>query len=370
MNMKLLTLYFLPVSLLFAHAASAQQPDIIKLRTRHVAGTVTSETYSTLRYRADQVEGTAKQADVLEVIWGDKPAAYAEAEREMAAGKYEDAAKLFQDALRSPIGRKWWLEPYSYYGTGEALRLAGKLDEAIPHYQAVIEKHKEAKYVPHSHLALGSIFYAQGEYEKARRQFAAVAEAEDDIGRQLFRDDESLLFAGRLGMAKTFTKLGKADEAQARLAAIAKEAKGKYFDVYFDARRQLAYAKISAKQVQEGISEYQAIIDEAIQRMKGGETPAPEERSLQSVLAKCYIGLADAHLNYTTEADRVKEALLQYLRVIVVFADSTPEEYADALAGAAQCLLKLDKKQQAARWYNVLKEKFPNHPGVYSIVIN
>jgi len=370
MSKKLLIFCLLAASLIFNQAASAQQPDVIKLRTRNIAGTVISETFSTLRYRADNAEGTARQADVLEVIWGDKPAAYSEAEREMAAGKYEDAAKLFQDALRSPVGRKWWLEPYSYYGTGEALRLAGKLDEAMPHYQAVIEKHKEAKYAPYSRLALGNIYYEQKAYDKARQQFAAVAEAKDDIGRQLFRDNEPLLFAARLGMAKSLIMLGKPAEAQAELTAIVKEAKGKYFDVYFDARRQLAYAQLAAKQVQDGMNEYQAIIDEAVQRMKGSETPAPEELRLQRVLAQCYIGLADVHLNHTTDADRVKAALYHYLRVIAVFADDTPEEYAEALAGAAQCFLKLDKKHDATRWYNVLKAKYPNHPGVNSIIIN
>jgi len=344
-------------ALLFCGAARAQVFDQIFLKTGKVfrAGerlTVVSETYAEVKWETDRgIQGALPQSKIREIMWGDKPSEYRNGEIARKRGKYNDAAKAYKKAVKSSVGRKWWIKPYSIYHLALCYRQAGQTAAAKEQYNRLITEYPKSKFYPNAHIALGKIALAVKDFDEALKKFEVVKASpafDPDLTRLAWlRSIESLIGSKEY------------DNALIEANKLIPATETTHPDIALEARLKRALIKIfKDSRFDEGISEYRGLIIETIKRMES--VPSRKEARLNRIVAQCYNGLGDAFLRHCKRRNRHKEALLEYLRVVTVLGEAVGQECAHALAGAAECFEAIGQKERAEALRKELKQRFGN----------
>jgi len=350
--------------LLLCGTAGAEIKDRIKtVDNRFFTGEITEETYEKVRYKTGDVEASLSQKRVAEITWGDMPSDYHSAEGYRKRGEYDKAAERYAKALKAPIGRDFWLKPYTRYHLGTCYLQMGELAKAEEQFKLLIENYPTARYFPDANIGLGRVYLKQGKWDDAMAAFKVVIDKVDPYtGKPVFKED--LYYIARLLNAEALAAGKDYDRAVVELEKLIPETEGKFPEIALEARQKKARVKvISGKGFAEGLKEYRQIIEKAVERMKGGAT-STEEARLMRVAAKCYNGLGDAYREHGTGDDRYKRALLEYLRVVTVLAAAAEgDDLAHALKWAAWCCSQMGNKERATALESELKSRFPDYAG-------
>lgn len=339
----------------------AQVYDRIRLKNGavHLPGeriTVIEDTWEVRYQIKGGGEGAVPQTRVAEIMWGDAPSDYRTAEGHRKKNEFTDAVKFYEKALRSTLGRRWWVKPYSLYYLAFCNLRAGKRADAQKHYKRLIKQYPKAKFYPNAHIDLGDIHLSAKMYDKASVLFNLVMEV-DHNGKPVF--DEDLYFLARLKSVDAHIGQKAFDKARAEVNALKRELPETHKELIRSAKQKLALITILSGEIDEGVREYRKIIEETIREMGSGGSE--KEARLMHALAQCYNGLGDAFLKNVGRKERFKEALMEYLRVVTVMGASVGLERAHALKGAVECFQAIGKKDRAAALRKELRTKFRSY---------
>lgn len=344
-------------------SSAGEITDTIKRESSVIKCTVTEETYERVAYRSVGVTGEVKQCEVIGIEWGDRSSDFIAAETSRLRGTWDDALAKYERALKNPLGRRFYVEPYCLYYIGICNQRLGDLSEAEQSLLKVVNGHKKAKFFPHANIALGEICLVRGQFTKAAEYFTVVANSVDpDTGRPIFCTD--LTYRAKVGNAAALIGTKSYGKALSDLGTLIAELDAIDPGMAADARLLKAEALVKDRKVEEGTKAYAELIDKSIKAMNGGD----EEARLNMLIARCYNGLGDAHLLGNGE-ERQSEALMEYLRVVAVFGPNVEFEYARALAGAAMCFDAIGQKDRAKELVGELKSSYPKYPGLEQLNI-
>ena len=344
-----------------AHAGEVN--DIIKMKAGNVIpGSITDETYEFISYTGGGgAAGKVRQCEVESVQWGDRPDHFNAAEAARARGEFEEAIVRYEKAVKSPLGRKFYLEPYCTYYVGLCYQHLGKLEEAEKGFRKLIKDYPSAKFFPLANIALGEMLMTRQQYDKAIECFSVVGKAVDaNLGRPTFCED--IFFTARL--RATDALVGKKDypAALAELDGLIRESERSYPEISLDALRSKAVVLVLQQKTDEALKIYRDIIDKSVKEMQGAITD--RETKLSGIVAQCYNGLGEAYL---ANGGKHKEALMEFLRVVTVLGAAVGNEYPRAVVGAIKCFDALGQKDRAKDLLAEVKRDYPGYPGLKAL---
>jgi len=317
--------------------------------------TVVGETYKEVRYEIEGgASGAFPQSRVKEIMFGDRPPDYRAAEEHRKRYEYAQAVEAYEKAFEATRGREWWVKPYSLYYMAFCSLQAGKTKDAKKHYERLMKEYPTARFYPNAQIDLGDIHLREKDYEKALASFRVVSDVDPATGGPVF--DKDLYFLAQLKAVEAHIRKKEFDEARSKLSALMQILPPTYIEMTRSAKLKQALITIATGKIEQGVSEYRIIIGQIIDQMN--RAGAEQEIGLMRDLAQCYNGLGDAFLENTGRKERHKEALMEYLRVVTVMAESVDLEYAHALKGAANCFEAIGKKEDAAALRKELKTRF------------
>ncbi|NOZ22045.1 MAG: tetratricopeptide repeat protein [Planctomycetes bacterium] len=293
---------------------------------------VTKETYKGVEVAG---KGTKHPSVVENITHGDQPASYVAAAGALRRGDYQRAQEKFLEAMKAKA--RPWLKHYcTYYLAVCKQKMADKPDalaKAIAAYQKVIKESPNGIKVPDAKFGIGQCYYQMKQLGQAQKTFAEIAKS--DYG-------EFWQLAGKLWEGKILLEQGKGAEAAKVFDEVQKAAKGKMPDIYYKANLSRAAGLIQANP--NDTSKARDLLQEVF-----------NEAENDTIKAAAHNGMGDA---YRAEK-RIKEARLEYLRVIVLYFDC-PEEHARALFNVADCFDQLKDAATARRFRNMLVQQHPD----------
>jgi len=323
-----------------ASPARAADEVLMKDRTKRYTGVILSEGYETIALDTNsdgKADVTVRTQEVARITHGDAPTSYNSAVRLFRRGRYDQALTAFQKALEAPGVRAAWLRPEVNYYLGEcylrqAWKHADNLKKAAEHFTAVLTKTPTHRRVPDCRLGLAECALEQGNRAEASKHL-------EDLASGKYGTRYALLAVLRLARLKADPKNPAETVAlceKARRLAADEALKDLRLDADFACARALAAAGKGAEA-------------EAILKRLAEEHGEPET----DVRARLFNTLGDVFL----AQNRVKEALLAYLRVRILYFQSK-DELARALYGAGICFRTL---RDAARAEAVIGELLQEH---------
>lgn len=341
-----------------APCASALDEVTLTDRIKKYTGAVLAENYDTVEVDTNgdgKADESIPTTQVLRIVYDDTPADFRNAERAFGRERYGEAADLFkrvlEEAARGGV-RRFWAEPHAWYYLGEcARRQAGldpaKYDEAAEIFQRVIETHPKARRVPDCLIGLARSRLGAGRLDEA-------AQAAEKAASGAYGPEPALW--GTVVLAEVRARQRQADQSadlvkQARRAAGAPEFKGIALEVDLACAQALAAAG-------RGDEAYD-ILRERLQKHTEAETDA--RARIYNTMGDCFLA-----------QDQVKEALLSYLRVRLLYFKSR-DELPRALYGTAICFRALKQGARAeevvrelvqtfgdSRWAEMARREFPS----------
>jgi len=349
--------------LLCGTAAAQVGKDRIKtVDSKFFTGTISEESYEKVTYKVGDVQASLSQQRVAEITWGDMPADYHTAELHRKRGEYAEAVERYLKALDSPVGRAFWLKPYTMFFLGTCYESLGELAKAEEQFAQLTKDYPMARFFPDANIELGRIYLKQSKWDAAAAAFKVIIGKIDPYtGRSVFKDE--LYYLARLMNTDALVGKKQYDQAVNELSKLISETEAEYSVISLWARQKKARVKVvSGTDFHEGINEYQQIIEKAVGRMKQ-DVVSSEESRLMQVVCQCYNGLGDAYREHGKGDDRVKHALLHYLRVATVLAAAADgDDLVHALKWAGWCYKQIGNEERAAALESELKSRFPKFP--------
>ncbi len=341
-----------------AGLARASAPDQIwpKGATNPIRATIVEESIEGIK----TVSGaTFSPAGIEKIIYGDTPAAFREGLTHCQSGRYEDAVKYFESAMRLPNVRKFWLEPACLYYIGSChLESGTDLEKAEKTLNELLTKWPKTRWLPDALLALGRVHLAKKSYQKAYARFQKLADlaAKDSSWQEwLLR---AFLWQGRcLLEEKNYTR------ALAVLQKVTTADPTRYGDLVIQAKSAEATVHVRRGDYDKGAALLEKLIREIGPRV-AREIHAASGNKMQLTEAQCYNALGHCYLKratHTNKPDDYREALLAFLWTVVLHSQF-PAEHAEALYYAAECFEKLKQHSRATDLHNELAERYPDSP--------
>ncbi len=91
--------------------------------------------------------------------------------------KLDEAASLLGNLVKGDAGK---MSDYALLRLGYAASTQGKSDEAIEHYQQLLEHYPNSKHASTAALSLGQLLHKSGQYDQALEKFSQVLPAKDN----------------------------------------------------------------------------------------------------------------------------------------------------------------------------------------------
>jgi len=294
------------------------------------------ETYRTVRYKVGTGVGTWQEEPtekVIEIIHGDSPNSYMQAESALKDGNWSDAISGFRNCIKNE--RKEWVQIYSQFFLAEALRMWGqsdpsKLTDAVKEFEVFLSKNSDHRFVPDAHYGKAMAASGAGLGGKAKASFDELAGGKYGSNWEVRGQYGSIQLAG-----------SSASESQIS-SLISKARRLGMNDIVAAARLSLAKALLDNKKYREAMKMYKDIVSDPEGVGKG-------------VLASAHNGLGDCYSNLASSQDDTKRALFEYLKVVVLYA-SAHKEYVDALKKSISMLEKVGGDEYKKRAEELKKE--------------
>lgn len=335
-----ITALLLLAPLLFCATALAVRDDVNIQGEDNLRGVVViAENYDgvTVDTNADgTVDRTLPAAKVTAIRYGDTPPEYRRADTYMRAARYEQAVEAYQEALKSNA-RDFWIQPDAHAAIGRAYLAMARVDDthydkAVEHFRQVIENHPKSARVPDAMRGLAQAQLARGRTDEAKKLL-------DDLASGTYGQQYVLL--ATVDLAGLNARQGNPQQAVALCdKALAMADKPEYERVALEAKLGCADALTRSGK---GDRAY-----DILSRMVGNY----DERETD-IRARLFNAMGDSLL----EQDKVKEALMAYLRVRVLYFRAE-DELPRALYGTALCFRA---RKEGARANEVVRELLEDH---------
>lgn len=326
---------------------STRRDEVTLTNGERLTGKVLSESWKGLELDRDldgQTDTTYPLKDVKQAVYGEQPRYMLDA---TLLQSNPEKSQEYIDALRRAyvdrVSSKWILQ-HAYYGIARRYEELAATDEkyvpmALEAYEKLLTDIPDTRYVVQVRTNLGQLFLYRGEMDKARQMLSAL------LGRGFGDGVEAEV---RMLQAQTYLLDNRIDEADKLLDQINADrlADGA-------AKQRLA---VLAADVQVARHEYEPAFDALAKVLSQN----PDKR----ICAESYAVLGDLF----RLRGRYEEALLAYLRVRFVYGEAEPSTgvapaepatQARALVGATQCFRKLNRTEDAGKFRDEVKERFP-----------
>ena len=356
--MKLQTRW-IPTALLAILVASASpaslvaQDRVILRRGSPVVGKVQSEDYQEVRIKARR--GTLKvipSERVADILRDGAPESYREGRVALQKGDLKNAEKLLQAAAVD--SKETWVKEYATFYRAEALRAAGRFEEAVKAYEKVLSINAKSRFLPQVRLDIARALAAAGQRDKAMTALDAFVK---EVNQKSLPERYSLDARGMLG--RLFSRMGRHEEAAAAFAGVVRAAesllnkareeheKAAFKEIILAAQRDLGTAYIKARKYSEAERTFSAIA-----RQSKGDPRA------QAVAA---IGRAEAELG-RGNADAARVMLTDVLAVHFSAEAELPRAMW-LLAQAYEKLAEAGEKGARKRQRIYLRDLVEQYPG-------
>ena len=325
----------------WAPAALAAGKDTVALKTgkRMSEVTVTKDGHEGIEVDRDGdgiADETLAPDKVAEVIYGDAPQLYLLALASIKNAQYAKAVEELGKALQEKKVRGFWLKQHGNYLMGECYRRMAGADKALlakarAAYERVLAETAQGRMAPAAVLGVGLCHLREGNLNDARRRFEKLEMAGEygDVWVQ----------RGKLALAEVHSRNGDHDDALSLCAEVAKTAK--LAEILGQAAR--ARGRLLARAGR---------LDPALKVFSDIARKSPDKDI--DAKAAAYNGIGDV----LAAKNRVREALLAYLRVRVLYFKSR-DELPHALYGAARCFRILKRAKEARELVAELEKAYP-----------
>lgn len=304
------------VAVAAADCAFAQEEDTIVINlgggsTQEIRCNILRETYNNVLYKVGASRQTASADEVVDVVHGDAPHAYRQADDARKNGNWSEAIEGFKTLLND---RKDWVKAYAQFYLAECYRMWGmsdssKLQEAVKEYEVFVSKYTDHRFLPDAY------------YGKA---LAADRANLKDKAREAFSKLGSGNYGGKWGIVGQYGVASMTNDVQGLEKVIIQADQKGLTEISGAARLGLALALLNKKEYREAKKKFEEIVKK------------PEGVG-KEVLASAHNGLGDCYKNLDNTDDGKKSALFEYLKVIVLYA-SAKDEYLRALKEAIALL--------------------------------
>ena len=293
---------------------------------------------------------------IEKIEYGDAPAAFREGVTHYESGRYEDAVKYFESAMRLPNVRKFWLRPACLYYMGLCyLESRSDLAKAEKTLTDLLAEYPKTRWLPDALLALGRAYLAAKNYQKAYAQFDKLAKL------ATARSWERWALRAYLWEGRCLLEEKNYDKALATLRKVTTADPTRYGDLVIQAKTAEATVYVRKGDYKKGADLLRKLIREIGPKVAKEINDGSGNR-MQRTEAQCYNALGQCYLKQaakTNNPDDYREALLAFLWTVVLHSQF-PTEHAEALYYAAECFKKLKENSRATELLNELLERYPD----------
>jgi tetratricopeptide (TPR) repeat protein len=322
-----------------------------------------------VRVTGESVDGTQLKfsiAGILRVEYGDAPFSFKEAHQHREQGRYEEAIRLYEAALRSKLvadDRRFWLEPNClYYIALCRLEEGGDIKAAEAAFAKLLSAHPKTRFLPDATLGLGRVQFDQQKYTDAMKRFDELARVAAE------KNWEGWLYRAYLWKSRCLRELKRYDDAIGLISKIVGGAKGEKFeDIYVEARVEEAILHMARGKHDKAVDLLRGLIKRiaaavADEVQKGADTRVQRiEARCFNTLGQCYLAMAKSTSDKKKAEGYLREAQLSFLWTVVLY-QRLPVEHAEALFYGAECFEKLDQRPRATELRNELIQRYPDTP--------
>lgn len=308
---------------------------------------VIKETFKEVTFYNDHLPKQSQPYERLEkIIHGDEPREFQQGTTRMGRSRFEEAIRDFQKAeLEYESGKvREWIRQYSPFYLARCHQALAKYQEAIESYTLLLKRYPETIFLPQVYEGVGQCYQGLGgeaNYGEAVKAFRKLPEFGVEWSLRAQRGEAQILEA-----KKSY------DQAADKYREIIKQA-GTDKPAQFQGVVNLAYdglgrSLLRVEKVKEAIQTYNELrgVAEKVKVVKG----VPEKAYREGMAVACN-GLGDCMFKLL----RYEDAVLQYLRVPILYPEEDPEESqtqtARAVLQSAKCF------EQLARQPGIPKDK-------------
>jgi tetratricopeptide (TPR) repeat protein len=306
------------VILLLGLLLYSQEDDLIiwKEDRRPTRCKVIKETCTKIVYLRMGIQREEPIENVLRVKYFYTPSSYRQAEESFKKGRYLDSIQSLKRILQDEKNKRRWFYQYSLWMLAECYRLAGRDKDALASYKKLREQIPQTKFLKELHLRRCEILLRRNQKGPAR---SALNDFENDIKKYKLSTCDELLISYR-----------------ARFA----EAIGDFKTAYMEYLR-LQEAKDKILRTKGVLGELRALRKlQDFARLEKRAKELIESKAHPRILTAAYNGLGDLHLKH----NRIKTALMCYLRGVVQYICLNTPEHEYALFRSTCCMISYGRK--------------------------
>jgi tetratricopeptide (TPR) repeat protein len=336
--------------------------------------TVTGETYTKVTYEMTgpggaKAEGAVDSDSVLEVSYGDAPAAFQNAQALIGASQFENALKQLDEAAKAQVARPW-PQRYLPFLKGECLRQLGRHQEAIAEYEKLLQGDPQSRLAPLSlwgvaqcrlGMAGENLAEAVNKFnELSAKDYPPIWKLRAQLGKALVKESQGMA-AVKAGVSPEATALLnealKEHEEILKLEKPSEEQKTAGFDpaderfqdVLFDAKAHKGMILVALLNKDEAEKWYTKLVGEAVDGRRRE--------------ARAYNQRGDCFLAFKA----IERALWDYRRVAVAyFTDHEQDQY--ALKRCVECFGQKGDKESADYCKRLFERRYTGEGLTYVLV--
>lgn len=306
--------------------------------------TIQKETYTEIVYKVGGAIIKVSIEDIDRVEYSDAPDEFGNAEKKRAEGMFKEAIEDYKRCLAEFEAKRVrpWIIQYALFGIASCYENLGDVEKAIENFESLREKVPDSKFLPQSIESLIRLYASKGQYTEAT-DLATILE---EPGNKFPRHWQ---LKGSYLQGQIREMQGKYDAAKSTYHKL----KGQASSYGIQKMVYLAEVGICRCLIAKGnFSEAEPALKELANTL-----PSSEHEILAEVfnaLGRCAYNRGEAGGGKAA----YKEALMAYLRTVVLYA--TPQTEAEALYYAGLCLEKLERYDQAIEEYKRVVSNYPN----------
>lgn len=269
-------------------------------------------------------------SDVLEEFLAENPQAstadrlrFRQAENLMQSGDYNGAIKEFEQYIR--ITNNEQLLPDAHFNLADAYEQTNRINEAVEHYQTVVEDYPSSERAAASYVALGRIAYERGNHKQSYSYY-----------EKLYNSSNRQQLPALIGMGNALLEMNEFDRAEEQ------------YEKALERNRNHDPARVGLAKVALAKKNYS------------------EAEDLLNLIAESNTTEVGAEAQYLLgrskhEQQEYEEAIKAYSNVNILYS-AFENWVAKALLGRARCYIQTGNRGDAINTLNTIVEQYPDTP--------